>query len=322
LVILEYLPLKVGYLSVLSFLSFAISLYLSAQVRSDEDEPVIPREIEVTSDPSKEFAKPPKRTERPPAVSNLSRAFVQADRPSAALKKGHQDGARGRPDQEDELASETLWKLGMTSVMFNVYVSNFKAFVSRMVLVKLVKKLSTDDDWIKAMLTIESFECRDYIRRRIIDLAASPNLAGHYGSEGAKWQDKEWTSKLPSDNRIVMHILGLWLSYLMNGRQAAKVRPIFSEKFLFVKKDPSLESEEEIDPLILWTDNDYRKFIVYTRYKGSEKFCGFPGRDSMYGALTLFFWFVKEKRNFLLDGADLKAPPICMDRVFELTHFV
>jgi hypothetical protein len=40
----------------------------------------------------------------------------------------------------------------------------------------------------------------------------------------------------------------------------------------------------------------------------------------MYGALTLFFWLVKKNRNFLLDGADLKGPPACMDRVFEQPH--
>jgi hypothetical protein len=320
---MRYLPVKLGAVSALAFSGFAVSLLFSEPV-SSEPEPLDTEPPSARGDPSQEFAKPPKRAVRATATTNLPRAFVSADRPTASVGKGcaDRDGAKHtRAGHDDELAVRTAQKLRLTRAVFTAYVENFKAFVVRTVLRKLVRKLDSDKNWVKAMLTIESFECRDYIRARIKDLAASANLAGHQGSFGIGWEGREWTAKFPSDNRIVMLILGLWLSYWMNGRQSGKVRPTFNERFLVVNKEPSLSSEDEVDPIKVSTDAEYRRFFVHTRWEGvEERFCGPPGRDSMYGALTLFFWFIKRNRKFLLDGADLKASPICMDRVFEPTR--
>jgi len=111
----------------------------------------------------------------------------------------------------------------------------------------------------------------------------------------------------------------MWLSYFMDGRRSTKLRPLFAEKFLYVKKDVQIETDDEI---ILWT-RDYKTFEVYTRWRDQEgdRFSAPPGRDAMYGALAIFFWFVREKLKMLLDGADLTEAPILMDRVFELAPF-
>jgi hypothetical protein len=172
------------------------------------------------------------------------------------------------------------------------------------------------------MLAVPGYEnCRSYILQRINGLAASQFLAGHYGDRGDRWYDREWTTDLPSDNQIVLHILSVWLSYFMCGRRSGAIQMRFSQKYLCINREPEIENEDDI---LLCSDNG-SEFYVFTRQSQidsafPEKFYVFPGRDAMYAGLTLLFWFVKKKQRFLLEGADLTEPPMCMDRVFSLTR--
>jgi hypothetical protein len=91
---------------------------------------------------------------------------------------------------------------------------------------------------------------------------------------------------------------------------------IFSEKCLFVKRKPQLDRYIGIG----LCSEDYSTFTVLIHGKADmpEKFVTGRTRDAMYSALTLFFWFVKEKLNFFLEGADLREFPISMHEVFSL----
>jgi hypothetical protein len=304
--------------SAVGVVGFAVGVLVARFWRTVADTRDTPADVKQDADPSRALARPRKTAaKKAPSATNFSKRYVEADRASSSVKPS--TFSAGGPDLES-LAAETLRKLGLAAPIFNMYVANFKSFVAQRILAKLEKELRSDQDVIKSMITIQPFDCRDYIAQRIKDLASSSTLAGHYGSQGASWNDREWTPDFPSDNQIVLHILDVWLSSFMSQRRTKMVGQPFSEKFLCVKKDPPIETDYEIK---LWYDTDhYRKFIVYTRWKGEcERFCGMQGRDSMYGALTVFFWLVKEKRNFFLDGADLKESPICMDRVFERSTF-
>jgi hypothetical protein len=124
------------------------------------------------------------------------------------------------------------------------------------------------------------------------------------------------SQRLPSDNQIVMHILGTWLSFFMSGRPVdRRVRMVFHERFVRIeKREPKIEKDDE---LYLCSD-DWKRFYVLTRWGGSEqRFWAFPGIDCMYAGLVLFFWFVKEKFDFALDGADLRDRPMFMERVYS-----
>jgi hypothetical protein len=304
--------------SIVGAAGFAIGLLVAQFWATSSDTDGTTSDVKQEADPSKAFARPRSEiAKKAPSSTNFSRRYVAADRVGASVKPS--TFSAGGPELES-LAGETLRKLGLAAPVFNTYVANFKSFVAQRILAKLEKELRKDQDVIKSMITIQPFDCRDYIAQRIKDLASSGTLAGHYASQGANWNDREWTPDFPSDNQIVLHILDVWLSSFMSQGRIKRVGQPFSENFLCVKKDPQIETDEEIK---LWYDNDrYRKFVVHTRWKGEcERFCEMQGRDSMYAALTIFFWLVKKKRNFLLDGADLRESPICMDRVFERSPF-
>lgn len=274
-----------------------------------------------TKEPSSLFQKepPPSEVKVPGAFSgstiNLYRPFIPSDRATHSFQKSQY--AISQETNIDQLATESLTKMGISSVAFNKYLANFKNFISKM-LSKVVQKLHSEDPLIESMLAVPGYQhCRTYIIHRVKALAYSQFLAGHFGDRGDRWYDRDWTTDLPSDNQIVMHILSVWLSYFMCGKKANRVEFMFNQKYLFIKREARLENENDI----ILCSEDFSKFYVLTKYKSPipERFWAFHGRDSMYAGLTLLFWFVKEKQQFLLDGADLTDTPICMDRVFSLS---
>ena len=241
----------------------------------------------------------------------IMKTYAMADRANASTSKTGEFS-----NDAYRLAIEGLQKLGMTETEFNRYVSNMKQLIAKSILAKLVKMMHSDEPLVVQMLAVPRAESYgDYVRNRIRALSEQ-GLVGHLGDHGEMCRDKEWTSDMPSDNQLVMHILSIMFSYLMCGKKMTNVRPIFDQKYLFNKREREIEDVE--NDVLLCTD-DFSQFYVYTKYKTQvpEKWYALPGRDSMYGALTLFFWFVKEKKNFFLEGADFADEPLCMERVFK-----
>ena len=260
--------------------------------------------------------------------SNLSQAqmntfhtYERADRPTASL----QQTQFSFTDESnfDQLASDSLKRIHITTSQINKDLMNFKAFLQKRLLKKLIPKLHQNDPIIEEMINVPNYEHqKDYIIDRIKKLEQSEYIAAHNGDKGQRWYDREWTNEFPSDNQIMMHILSVWLSDKMGGLKESKYfRNYFKERYFYVGMHPFHDSEDSI----MICTQDWSKFYVWTKLQNSdtfEKFWAYPGRNSMYYALTLFFYFVKEKRRFILDGCDLKEAPFFLDRVYSNERFV
>lgn len=252
-----------------------------------------------------------------PSMS-LFRPYVVADRATSAISRSF---LAGQSDTSiDQLAVDTLNRLGISSSDFNQYLMNLKSHIGKALLEKLAPKVRTDDPMITLMLTVPTFDhCQEYIIQRIETLANSQFLAGHFGDKGDNWHDREWTSELPSDNQIVLHLLGCWISFFMaGGRNPTKVQNIFKVKHVSLRKEPHIDKSSDI---YLCYDEKAAYYILAHNNSGPERFWTPPGHDSMYAALTLFFWFVKEKYGGSLDGTDLSEQPISMDRVITRVRY-
>lgn len=249
------------------------------------------------------------------ASVDLYPKFVNADRPTAS-KSSVSSITRTLEAQTDSHANDTLKKLGLKLQIFNQYTSNMKNFIQKDILSKIVKNLSSDKPYIDMMLSVPNYD-QKHVIQRITYLASSPYLAGHTGEKG--------------DNQIVLHILSVWLSYLMTHSKEDKLTsPVFSQKYLAIGgTEPKIQSDNDV---YIVANNQYNSFYIITRpfdslKKGNlieasnvERFYARPGKDMMYSTLTLFFLIIKKKFEFLLDGADLQEPPFCMHRIFELSH--
>ena len=249
------------------------------------------------------------------ASVDLYPKFVNADRPTAS-KSSVSSITRTLEAQTDSHANDTLKKLGLKLQIFNQYTSNMKNFIQKDILSKIVKNLSSDKPYIDMMLSVPNYD-QKHVIQRITYLASSPYLAGHTGEKG--------------DNQIVLHILSVWLSYLMTHSKEDKLpSPVFSQKYLAIGgTEPKIQSDNDV---YIVANNQYNSFHIITRSfdslkKGNlieasnvERFYARPGKDMMYSTLTLFFLIIKKKFEFLLDGADLQEPPFCMHRIFELSR--
>lgn len=243
-------------------------------------------------------------------ASIVNGQFVNADRATASFGKIE----RIADVNIDQRALKALQDLSIPYTHFKQYLSNMKVFISQTLMKKLSTQLHSDDPMIETMLSVPKYEhCREYTMQRVKELA---NSLSHYGNKGTKWEEREWSSELPSDNQIVLHILGTWLSFFMCGKKIGK-RPklVFQQKFFSYHREPSSDDGK---PVVIFT-NDWSDFSVITSFKSSPiiKYQAFSGLDSLYSALTIFFWIINEKYHYLLDGADLTDVPICIDRVYK-----
>lgn len=247
------------------------------------------------------------------AGGSNSRLYEISDRPTSIIR----EMSYGQTTDYDQLSNDSFEKLspGLTRVQFNIYNSNMKQFISKILLHKLAKGMYSDKPLFAAMLNIPGYDsCREYIMQRIISLSSSRFLSGNYGDKGDRWKEIEWTTDYPSDNQLILHVLSIWMSYFMGGRRKEANLEFFKQKYIYIKKEPKLENED-----ILICSDDWSNFYIYTQNHESksysfEKFYLPSGKDSLISALTLFFWFVKEKKNYLIDGADLKDKPMYMDK--------
>lgn len=259
----------------------------------------------------------------PTAVSNaaldLYRPFVPSDRPTASFQSNV--NTLSIDTSIDQLAADSLRSLGLSDSEYGQYLLNFKTFISNIILKKLVKELHSDSHLIEAIVSLPAYENhREYVIERIKKLAASQYLAGHFGDRGDRFKDSEWNSEMPSDNQILMHVFGTWLSYFMSHNKKHHLTNIFKTKFVTLKRDTSLESTQGQ----LLCVEDWVRFYVLAKDKKTgqtRRFWAFPGRDSMYSALVIFFYIIKRDENNILDCADLQVEPICMDRVFSMSRF-
>ncbi|KAH0793241.1 hypothetical protein GPJ56_002799 [Histomonas meleagridis] len=236
--------------------------------------------------------------------------FVNADRSTASFGKIE----RSAEINIDQRALKSLQDLNIPYSHFKRYLSNMKVFISQTLMKKLTMQLHSDDPMVEAMLSVPRFEhCREYVKQRVKELGTSLT---HYGDKGTKWEEREWTRDLPSDNQIVLHILSTWLSFFMCGKKVGKrAKLVFQQKFVVIGKEPTADDEK---PVVLYSE-DWSNFSVITAFKSSPviKYQAFSGLDSLYSALTIFFWIINERYHFLIDGADLTDVPICIDRVYK-----
>ena len=254
----------------------------------------------------------------PTAPMTSHHTYNISDRPTASYQFAQ--AAMADEMNVDQLASEAIRKLGLKSSVFNQYLVNMKAFLQKAMLRKLIPQMHKSDSIIEAMLNVPNYEHqRSYIIERIKALADAEFLAGHYADRGQRWNDREWTNELPSDNQIILHILSVWLSSLMNGpKDAKRYQPLFKNRYMYIGLNPIIKSDDEI----LICSKDWTNFYVHARYNSdqAEDFYAFPGHDSMYCAITIFFFIIKETKKFILEGCDLTESPFFMNRVYSISE--
>ena len=285
------------------------------------------RNEQIRTRPHELFLKQTKQTAAHDTLSTISainsyHQYNKADRASATFAE--YESTSTDDASIEQLASASLKKLQLSSSQFSKYTLNMKSFIQKRLLKKLVPEIHKKDARIQEMITIPNYEHqKKYVIQRIRVLANSEYLAGQYGDKGVAWDGKEWTTELPSDNQIVLHVLSVWISVQMDTmRDKVHFRNHFTERYMYIGSNP-YKDEESPYPVMLCSEN-WSNFYVFAKFNSDsqEKFYAPIGRDSLYSALTIFFYIIKEKRKFILEGCNLVDSPFYMDKVFSNERIV
>ena len=200
---------------------------------------------------------------------------------------------------------------------FGKYVGEMKKFIARRIMKKLVRQLS--DQELSGMLEVPGFKhATSYVSKRLKEFADTGDLGRHCGDKGMKY-GKEWTPELPSDNEIVLNVLNRWFSYFMNGRKSEPL--VFAQKHLSLGKEPVIEEDSGIWLCSLRVGKEGTlHYAVVTKKVGQARRLSWaiPGENAMYNALTLFFWFVKEDYDFMLEETDFNQEAMNMRQIYDI----
>ena len=243
-------------------------------------------------------------------------SFSRADRVSWDKFRQEQKLSEMDEGKINRLATRELMELEI-SRKFGKYVHEMKKFIARRIMKKLVRQLS--DQELSGMLEVPGFKhATSYVSKRLKEFGDTGDLGMHCGDKGMKY-GKEWTPELPSDNEIVLNVLNRWFSYFMNGRKSEPL--VFAQKHLSLGKEPVIEEDSGIWLCSLRVGKEGTlHYAVVTKKVGQARRLSWaiPGENAMYNALTLFFWFVKEDYDFMLEETDFNQEAMNMRQIYDI----
>jgi len=147
---------------------------------------------------------------------------------------------------------------------------------------------------------------REYLIQRIKELATGSCMATFKWNGGGKWKSKEWTSELPTDSQIVIHLFCVYMDTQLPRSPSGK--PFTSQYFVVFPDTPdAIPSHVKI----------YQQHIHPPHFKvvygKGEIWETFQGRNNLFHALVLFVFCVQNR----LDGylGSLKLSQIGLDKV-------
>ena len=253
---------------------------------------------------------------------SLYKPFEVSDRPTSSQEVNlYSISSESTLEQN---ANKSLENLNLTFTEYSQYVSNFKSFVAKNVLKKLVMQIHDTDSLTEPMLSIPGYEnYRGYVIQRIKELAESPILSTHQGDGGGRYEDREWNDEMPSDNKIIFNILSIWISFFMGTRKPDYIENRFKNKFTTRSHITTHNKKDDSKDIILLCieeskDEKTRYSVIFQGKEKEELYWAFPGIDAMYSGLTIFFYLVNKYLNNSLDGADFQDDPINFSSIFTM----
>ena len=256
---------------------------------------------------------------------SLYKPFEVSDRPTSSQDQNVYNISSESTLEQN--ANKSLQNLDLTYTEYSQYVSNLKTFIAKNVLKKLVMQIHEVSNLTEPMLSIPGYESyRGYVVQRIKELAESPILSTHQGDSGGRYEDREWNDEMPSDNQIVFNVLSTWISFFMGSRKPDYIENRFRNKFTTRSHITTHGKKDDSKDIILLCieeskEEKTRYSIIFQGKEKEEFYWAFPGLDSMYSGLTLFFYIVNKYLNNSLDGADFQDDPINFSSIFTMKKY-
>lgn len=147
---------------------------------------------------------------------------------------------------------------------------------------------------IEQYYTIDGFDhiTRYYVYQRIHRLAEMTTLNIKYNS-GDSFDSKEWSSKLPTDAKIIMWLFCTCFQRIY--RDGSDYKEII--KILHDYQDYHSKYSKNEDKLVIVQVAPPRYAPLYKVISGNKELNGYPGEENVYSAILLFLYEIKTKKN-------------------------
>jgi hypothetical protein len=147
---------------------------------------------------------------------------------------------------------------------------------------------------IEQYYTIDGFEhdSRYYVYQRIHHLAKMKSLNIMYNS-GESFDNKEWSSNLPTDAQIIMCVFCTCFQRIY--RDGSDYKEIIKILHDYMDYHPRYSKNEE--KLVIVQIAPPRYAPLYKVFSGNKELSGYPGEDNVYSAILLFLHEIKTKKN-------------------------
>jgi len=152
------------------------------------------------------------------------------------------------------------------------------------------------NEWNKERHRLERYvkvlgsSSREYIVQRIRELAQGSCLAAFRWDGGGTWKEKEWTSEMPTDSQIVVHLFCTFMDdQMLPDPQGSKT---FTSKHFVVFPQTADSSKSNV---ILYQRHRYPPHFELVSAHPTETWAVMQGRNNLFHSLILLAYCVKTK---------------------------
>ncbi|XP_050431338.1 transmembrane protein 209 [Adelges cooleyi] len=153
---------------------------------------------------------------------------------------------------------------------------------------------------------------QEYVVQRIRELAKGPCLTEYRWNSGGTFKGKEWTSELPSDSVLVMHLLATYLDSQLSPLTRLKGKNPFSVQHL-IKYPEKIKSNDKQVVIYQQSNNP-----PHYNLKIGKDTHNFPkGRNNFFYTILLFLNYIKTTENGMLESVNLGKSGVNMLWIVE-----
>ncbi|KAI9145514.1 cytochrome B561, N terminal-domain-containing protein [Paraphysoderma sedebokerense] len=180
--------------------------------------------------------------------------------------------------------------------------------------------------WVQERIILERFlnissypNAREYLYYRIHELAQGARLSHYVWNRGGQWgvdtsgNKREWTSDLPSDAEVIVHLFCVYLDSIMPGENPLWAgHQAFSSKFFVgVEARPDQRSKIQIKQKSK-SPSPHFCLVVEKTYWDM-----FPKRSNAFLTLALFVYYVNKKMGGYIGLLHLSSKGLGLQKIFE-----
>eukprot|EP01097_Dermamoeba_algensis_P002126 TRINITY_DN1845_c0_g1_i2.p1 TRINITY_DN1845_c0_g1~~TRINITY_DN1845_c0_g1_i2.p1 ORF type:complete len:352 (+),score=76.72 TRINITY_DN1845_c0_g1_i2:784-1839(+) len=152
---------------------------------------------------------------------------------------------------------------------------------------------------------------REYVIKRIQELAQGAYLSAFKWNGGGVWKGKEWTPELPTDSQILIHLFCTYMDFLLLQDPLSEIKPFTYKYFICFPDTPEGKSSSVLIHQSHIHPPDFE--VVYAK----EKWRPDQGRNNLFHTLIFFIHCIAQKFDGYIDQVNMDGAEPQLQFIFS-----